>query len=554
MYLSDLIGEKFKDWEKKKVLITAPTGLGKTTFILNVLLPYLQEHNKKMLILCNRKLLRAQYVKDLVFQFNHYDDIEKSVDLKTYQQFYEEIGDKENLKKIFIDYECIVLDECHYFYADSDFNGSGTFSLLQKIIYAGITKNMIFLSATMDEVEILIRRTIKNCAALYRNQEKKYHLYDGCSEVIRLDYSWLGKYDRFQCLSVPDEETLCGLIAKSVKKTLFFIDNKEKAFELQRKLYDMGLKNKDVAVLNANVLDGEKNNPVVRELVINHKMLPKVLITTAVLDNGVSIQDEDVGNLVILTESKVSFLQMVGRLREESTQTCNVIFLLRNSNVFERRMNLYKSEIDQFEELEKRNPTLNANYYWHEIINRRNPELLNFYSKALVFDFHDLQYFKLREGWAYGRYGERGLYVNLFAKKKIEELYFMEEKMFYLAEQNPLEVVYYQMSWLGKGKEELQIYDSDYKQERKDDFFGLLLSVKGYSLSQLIDVKNRLVKEYRKDFFGDIKANNGSLSAEKLKEICQRYDLRVIEGKNKDGTKIYSIVRMCSEDASKEEG
>lgn len=68
-----------------------------------------------------------------------------------------------NAKDLFEGFDAIICDECHYFYADSDFNGLGTYVLLQAIALAGMTKTMIFMSATMQEVESLIDQTITNC-------------------------------------------------------------------------------------------------------------------------------------------------------------------------------------------------------------------------------------------------------------------------------------------------------------------------------------------------------------------------------------------------------
>ena len=46
-YITDEIGEKYKEWGAgDKVFITAPTGTGKTHFILNILLPYAAKYNK----------------------------------------------------------------------------------------------------------------------------------------------------------------------------------------------------------------------------------------------------------------------------------------------------------------------------------------------------------------------------------------------------------------------------------------------------------------------------------------------------------------------------
>lgn len=53
MYVSDIIGEEYKTWKNGDiVLLTAPTGSGKTFFILNELLSYAIDksaENKKRL-------------------------------------------------------------------------------------------------------------------------------------------------------------------------------------------------------------------------------------------------------------------------------------------------------------------------------------------------------------------------------------------------------------------------------------------------------------------------------------------------------------------------
>lgn len=67
-----------------------------------------------------------------------------------------------------------------------------------------------------------------------------------------------------------------------------------------------------IAFLNADNIDHESNKILISNLAISHKLVPKILITTSVLDNGVSIHDADVGNVLIMTESKCSFCRCLG--------------------------------------------------------------------------------------------------------------------------------------------------------------------------------------------------------------------------------------------------
>ena len=60
-YITEEIGDSYKTWTAEKpVVIHAPTGSGKTFFILNRLLPYVAECGKRMVYLSNRSALKQQ--------------------------------------------------------------------------------------------------------------------------------------------------------------------------------------------------------------------------------------------------------------------------------------------------------------------------------------------------------------------------------------------------------------------------------------------------------------------------------------------------------------
>lgn len=545
-YLSDLIGEEFKTWAGKKILITAPTGLGKSTFIVKKLLPFHQEQHKKILILCNRRLLRNQYWKDLVYQYSDFTDLEGSVQLMTYQELAQKCRNQNIINSLFSDFQTIVCDECHYFYADSDFNGFGTFALLQMIVCGGITKEIIFLSATMNNVKPLIEQVITNIGMVEREDgslSKKKILNYEPSEPLYKDFSMYEDYQRFQCLSMPDEPTLCNYLAKSNKKSLIFIDNKERAYKMREKLVNSGVDSQDVEILHSDNIDSSCNSELVQHLSICHKLLPKILITTAVLDNGVSIHDEEVGNVVIMTESKISFLQMLGRVRAESVNRCNLIFVIRSKDVFLNRKNKYEQRLAEYKKLEQTNLKLRSDYF-EKLIWDNTDDLVEFYRNALVKMPYDYQCFTPHK-WVRVTKGNEELYVNQFAKIKTGNMYLIESRFYSMAVDDPLKVVYEQMSWIGKEPYELCTKDSSYLEERRQQFIEYLLSVQDYTNKELQEFKQKLVREYRNDFFDDIPAKNGTLSTEKLKEICKRMGLIFDEKENSETrNKLYSIAKQ----------
>lgn len=56
-YIADSIGEGYKEWKSGQyIFIKAPTGSGKTYFILNELVDFAVANNRRVLYLVNRSI------------------------------------------------------------------------------------------------------------------------------------------------------------------------------------------------------------------------------------------------------------------------------------------------------------------------------------------------------------------------------------------------------------------------------------------------------------------------------------------------------------------
>jgi len=548
-YLSTQIGNEYRNWNKKKVLISAPTGMGKTTFILECFAPYVIATGGKVLILCNRKLLRQQYWFDLVQKYETYIELNNSVQIMTYQALAEEIRTRSEVRTLFCEYTAVVCDEVHYFYSDSDFNGYGTFALLQAIILAGMAKTMLFLSATMDEVKPLICSTIDICIEKCLQNELCVGDYRKLGEIVEKDFSVLADYQRFQCISIPDEESLCEILAGSSKKSVLFVNDKSRGEHLKELLIKTGkIQSQDIALLNADNLEESENNLVVANLAIAHRLIPKILITTAVLDNGVSLHDSEIGNLLILTESKIEFLQMLGRVRVEATPECKLYFLIQNAKFYQRRMRQYQEELERFEELSESNLDGQKDFYLGSFLTSQDERYTNFLKRALVLTSSDFEFFVSSDKRSFVRRGSASLRLNEFARQKTGNMYLMESRLYALAVENPLKAVYEQMSWIDHEPEELVVFGSEYKERIEKEFVERLLSIHNVSNDELVELKKQLVKEYKRAFFNDVLAKNGTISNEKLGEVCSRYGLFVDEREGTDRKKRYSILPKSKEE------
>lgn len=554
-YLTDLIGDSYKTWNKKKIIIAAPTGMGKSTFIINKFLPYLKEYGKKLLILCNRKLLREQYWQALVQEYDSYNDLKKSVDLMTYQQLSKEVNNSTSIDGLFYSYDMIVCDEAHYFYADSDFNGSGTFVLLQAIVCAGMAKTIIFMSATMENVQPFIEQTIRNGYNTMSRHGNNQTIDESCREIRFYDFMRYKDYSRFHCVYIPDMESLYAIIAESSQKSVLFIDNKEMGAEVKEALIKTGkVEAKNIAVLNAENMDDGENNEVVRKLTMANRLACKILITTSVLDNGVSIHDPEVGNLMIMTESKIGFLQMLGRVRAETVDSCNLFFVRRNEAVFKKRMIKYHLEIERFEKLKENDLKMNFYSYLHAVWDENDAEIASFYKRALVLAYRQYQiYSPPKENVELVREGVN-LYVNEFAKCKIGDMYVVETRFYGLAAKNPIRVIHEQMKCMGKEADELEIRESTHFKEKEGQLKDELLKVNGFGKEELQIVKEKIVKEFRKDFFPDINAKNGTIAYDKLNEVCRRFGLCLSSDTDEHRRKVYYITEQGAERGGENHG
>ena len=134
----------FQSWRiTNGVMIAAPTGTGKSTFVLSILYPYVAEHGGRLLIVSNRTALNSQYKNQLLRQLN-------SPALKKYTPIgIQEQEEFEGVQATFCTYQglpglmkrlrChevgpfdfVVLDEAHWLVADSLFSEGSDYVLEQ---------------------------------------------------------------------------------------------------------------------------------------------------------------------------------------------------------------------------------------------------------------------------------------------------------------------------------------------------------------------------------------------------------------------------------------
>lgn len=392
-YISDKIGEEYKKWkEYDTIFITAPTGKGKSYFILHDLLEYVIKSfrenpklingnykPKKILYLVNRKILQQQIEEEKrKIEYSLRDklnlrDISDFIEVMTYQKIEEELKNQYSQESgilshlMYEHYKYIIYDECHYFSVDSTYN---TFTELSydflRNTYFG--RVQIFLSATMDNIKnILENRKEVIVPGLH---SKAYGLQVLEMRNIKSSpYEYLveADYSNVNIRIIKDKNILKELIIKNwfqkKEKWLIFTDSISQGKKLKEEISNFVDKEEkdNIVFVNANYKEDETAFETVNQIVDKNYSSKKIIITTSVMDNGISIKDIEVRNIVIMADTQEEFIQMIGRKRFEHEEDNITIYIMeRNISYFNFRYQYYNNILTFYEKYKN---TLGNNNY-----------------------------------------------------------------------------------------------------------------------------------------------------------------------------------------------
>ena len=323
----DSLGSEIEKWNLYPVLINAPTGSGKSSFVFNILANYAFQNGADVLVLSNRLALNLQQKIHLCDLYNlphsgstALSDIKvfRNVILLTYQAVLHELT--QNLfTGMSIKY--IVFDEAHFFCSDAIFN-PWTESILLSLQRCFPEAVRIYMSATPENVKPIIAAFEKQHFDALRNQANvapnirhgnyisakllhqefftEYKFQENFSNIsLSFFYEWDSLLDKIKAFSNSTE------VFPDQDKWLIFVSKKETGKQLKK---DLG---KDLA----DYIDADSPPKYIAELSRRQIFDTKVLISTSVIDNGISIQDSDLKNIAIDTMDRIQLIQMLGRKR-----------------------------------------------------------------------------------------------------------------------------------------------------------------------------------------------------------------------------------------------
>lgn len=371
-YIADAIGNEYKEWGAGELIfISAPTGSGKTTFILKKYLNYWNPLWGKILYLVNRRILKEQLQREVdKLDFS----LAAKIEIRTYQEIeYNEnylVFDPKNQSYVtkqqeewyragYERYGCVVCDECHYFLMDSNYNTNTIFSynFVHRMFQNG--KRIIFMSATMDEVKKQIGKDFRR-SPLVHSQWFKFFQEEKSEEEIkqlggRRYYAAEADYKYLDIHIIRKIDEVVELVAEDRKKWLIFVDSIKNGEKLKKDItsaiqkFKKDAKQKkdsdkeDVVFITAGYMNELESAKEVDEIIRSNKQSARVLIATSVLDNGINIKDINLRNLVIIADTKTEFIQMLGRKRKEEQseeRKVQVYIYGQSKNDFIRRQNM----------------------------------------------------------------------------------------------------------------------------------------------------------------------------------------------------------------------
>lgn len=339
-FIADSIKQEYEKWtEGDVVFISSPTGSGKTTFVLNTLLPYLRKKGKRVLYLVNRTILKEQLeheIRNLPYDLQNTIQVElyQTIERKLLEFFLWNNDYYEREANRYSEFDYVVCDEAHYFLMDSNYNTNTilSYSYIRNYYY---NKIRIYMSATIKEIQEVTELDLDNNSyqetewlgiishvkkehKVYRHNRYKYPRNPGDG--------YIDIYDDIDIHVLKDCKEITDIVIsndKKCEKWLIFVDSRKFGNILKKDIMKAASKSAypiaedDIVFVTSDYNLDLKSFREVKDIASNSRQTAKILIVTSVLDNGINLNDIELRNVIIIADLKNEFLQMLGRKRTD---------------------------------------------------------------------------------------------------------------------------------------------------------------------------------------------------------------------------------------------
>lgn len=304
------------------VLITTQVGSGKTIAIIDAItnVPI----DNKVYYFTNRRSSVIQIKKDILKKMgeNAKDWSEDAIlrantghiQVKTYQSIA-----SIDSRYIFEKNSIIILDEVQYLLNDSTFSYQPEI-FIDKLKQAIETTKRIYVSATIDEVVPVIYDIEKKNDTVFNTELSIWDIETHIIKIYAMASDW--SHLNIKCYNYDNQEMLTQKLNEDSfngKKSIVFVSSKER-----------GLKYKELLENGDMVYASSPDRETLEDIEVNERFKQDSLISTKVLENGVSIVDDSIENIIIEEFDPVTFVQMLGRVRVNRKKPRNITVWVPN--------------------------------------------------------------------------------------------------------------------------------------------------------------------------------------------------------------------------------
>lgn len=350
---AELEGE-FRRWGyNTPIFISAPTGTGKSTWVIKSLIRHVMEQGGHLAIIYSRIAfgnqckeqtleeyapeLRKRFTAQGIQETDHFEGI--PVTFCPYQRL------EALMRKGVTQFTHVVFDEVQFFASDSTF-AHNTWALLEQIPKKFSRAVRVYMTATPWAVQNLVAKAEQGYQLSVDDHVKHFGTVcpypDGdLTYRPRMQmYCFPAPARNYKLHILPSEVRYCykallDLIRNipTKEKGLIFVNSKENGKNLAEAI------GKDATYLDAEHKGGE----VWEEVTTKEKFASRVLVTTSVTDCGVNINDPAVKHVVLFSTDHVQFMQELGRKRLQKDEVVH-LYVPELSPEQWRRMNAWNNQ------------------------------------------------------------------------------------------------------------------------------------------------------------------------------------------------------------------
>jgi hypothetical protein len=226
-------------------------------------------------------------------------------------------------------------------------------------------------------------------------------------------------------------------------------------------------KERDILFLSAMYKRHGVERREVDKITTEEKQSAKILITISVMDNGISLKDEKLRNIIIMSDTEEEFIQMIGRKRAVDKEFVNLYIVSKTREEINRRfldikrtetkLDYYIKDINNFNKNLSRgyimdfNTQDGKNYY--NRLSRIEIEMIERHQKStmqsLLVDRDDTVQKFLYPILDYSM-------VNLLAVDRINYLVTYYRELLEELKKDDMALLRHQLRWLNKSEKEIE--------------------------------------------------------------------------------------------------